>query len=291
MNGVSLPETVVAANAALTGQLQSSLGDLGPSLTELDLEGNSMITGSVPTEVGLLGGLEILNLKQNSLNGVLPTEVGALTSLEDLLLCCNSLDGSLPTEFGALTNLVDLDLSSNQLTGVPTEFRTINPSVGCGLQLNSGFSCANVGFGTLCCTSDNCGDTSTCSGSTCAYTDTTCAAGSTCPGGTLVSAECADRSAFDENPCACTALEELAALSSDLGGKAPWATLASASYCTVPEGDYSNFYYDYDYTDMDLQVKCTPVILSQSRVFLPQGGEWCFPFTAREWRTAGKARD
>ena len=157
--------------------------------------------------------------------------------MEDLLLCCNSLDGSLPTEFGALTNLVDLDLSSNQLTGVPTEFRTINPSVGCGLQLNSGFSCANVGFGTLCCTSDNCGDTPTCSGSTCAYTDTTCAAGSTCPGGTLVSAECADRSAFDENPCACTALEELAALSSDLGGKAPWATLASASYCTL-DGNY-----------------------------------------------------
>ena len=82
MNGVSLPETVVASYASLSGQLQSSLGDLGPSLTELDLEGNSMITGSVPTEAGLLGGLEILNLKLHSLNGVLPTEVGALTSLQ-----------------------------------------------------------------------------------------------------------------------------------------------------------------------------------------------------------------
>ena len=51
MNGVSLPETVVASYASLSGQLQSSLGDLGPSLTELDLEGNSMITGSVIVDV------------------------------------------------------------------------------------------------------------------------------------------------------------------------------------------------------------------------------------------------
>ena len=44
----------------------------------------------------------------------------------------------------------------------------------------------------------------------------------TCPGGTVVSAKCADRSAFGENPCACTALQELAALSSFLHNEAPW---------------------------------------------------------------------
>ena len=65
----------------------------------------------------------------------------------------------------------------------------------------------------------------------CAYTDTTCAAGSTCPGGTAVSAACADRSAFAENPCACTALQELAALSTNLQTAGPWDDLASAAYC------------------------------------------------------------
>ena len=126
--------------------------------------------------------------------------------------------------------------------------------------------------------------------STCSYANTTCAEGSICPGRTAVSAECADRSAFDENPCACTALQELAALSSDLRGKAPWSALAISSYCTVPEGDEGeeyNFYYDDDYTDMDLQVKCALV----DGVKLPKEGEWRFPFTATEWRTAGKARD
>ena len=44
----------------------------------------------------------------------------------------------------------------------------------------------------------------------------------TCPGGTVVSAKCADRSAFGENPYACTALQELAALSSFLHNEAPW---------------------------------------------------------------------
>ena len=54
----------------------------------------------------------------------------------------------------------------------------------------------------------------------------------TCPGGTVVSAKCADRSAFGENPYACTALQELAALSSFLHNEAPWNDhQANAAYC------------------------------------------------------------
>ena len=65
----------------------------------------------------------------------------------------------------------------------------------------------------------------------CTYADTTCNADAPCPGGTAVSAECADRSGFNENPCACTALEQLAALSSELQAEAPWNDLANAAYC------------------------------------------------------------
>ena len=74
---------------------------------------------------------------------------------------------------------------------------------------------------------------------TCTYADITCIAGDNCPEGTLVSAACADRSAFNENPCACTALQELAALSAaNLAGQAPWSNLATASYCTLDSGNY-----------------------------------------------------
>ena len=62
-----------------------------------------------------------------------------------------------------------------------------------------------------------------------------CSAGSVCPGGTPVSAECADRSAFAENPCACTALQQLAALSA-----ANLAWDATAAYCTLDDGQYFN---------------------------------------------------
>ena len=55
--------------------------------------------------------------------------------------------------------------------------------------------------------------------------------GGICPGGTVVSAKCADRSAFGENPYACTAPQELAALSSFLQNEAPWNGLANAAYC------------------------------------------------------------
>ena len=70
-------------------------------------------------------------------------------------------------ELAALTVLERLYLNDNQLTGVPTEFRTVNPSRSCSLYNNPGFSCANVGAGTECCTSiaggANCpGGTATC---------------------------------------------------------------------------------------------------------------------------------
>ena len=71
--------------------------------------------------------------------------------MKTLLLNENAIT-SLPSELGALTGLTYLDLDRNKLTGVPEEFRTVNPSSHCALSVNPGFSCANVGAGTTCCT-------------------------------------------------------------------------------------------------------------------------------------------
>ena len=56
-----------------------------------------------------------------------------------------------------------------------------------------------------------------------------------------------DRSAFSENPCACTALQQLAALSEELQDVAPWNDLANQPYCTGLDDDYSL---------VNLDVKC-----------------------------------
>ena len=237
--------------AGLAGALPPSLGDLGLSLTDLYLNYNAIT--SLPTEIGALTGLEVLKMTGNAITSV-PSELGALTNLKLLSLSNNKLTSlptelgdlaglkglflqnneltSLPAEIAALAGLTALYLNSNQLTGVPEEFQTFAPSSYCDLSDNDpDFSCANVGFGTRCCTSDNCGDTSTCHGSNCSYADTTCAAGTICPGGTAVTAECADRSAFAENPCACTALQQLAALSPSLQTVAPWDDLSNGPSC------------------------------------------------------------
>ena len=97
----------------------------------------------------------------DGLAGALPPSLGELGLLTLLRLRFNAIT-SLPTELGALTGLTSLDLGSNQLTGVPTEFRTVNPSIFCRFSGNPGFSCANVGAGTSCCTSTNCVDVETC---------------------------------------------------------------------------------------------------------------------------------
>ena len=242
--GVLLPGRVLGSYAGLAGALPPSLGDLGPSsLTELLLFRNALT--AVPTEIGVLTRLEGLLLYENAITS-LPTEIGTLRSLELLDLYDNGLS-SVPSEIAALDNLKQLQLGTNQLTGVPLEFRAVDPSIACDLSANPGFSCANVNAETFCCIEKNCPEgTSTCFGapappSTCTYADTKCAEGAVCPGGTLVSAECADRSAFTfgagqgENPCACSALQQLAAMSTTVSNLPPWSDLANTAYC-------NNFY-------------------------------------------------
>ena len=69
----------------------------------------------------------------------------------------------MPPELGALTGLEYLRLQDNQLTGLPAVFQTFAPSSACDLYNNDpSFSCASVGFGTSCCTVNNCGDVGTC---------------------------------------------------------------------------------------------------------------------------------
>ena len=69
----------------------------------------------------------------------------------------------------------------------------------------------------------------------CSYTDKTCAEGAVCPAGTAVSAECTDPSGKG-NPCACTALQELAALKASVASELPWSDLANNNYCITDFG-------------------------------------------------------
>jgi hypothetical protein len=94
-------------------------------LTRIQLSGGTLLTltGSLPSELGLLASLESFSVQRNSLTGSLPPEIGALTALDQLDLSENKFLGSLPSEIGGLTALTGLNLTTNEFTGsLPTTF-------------------------------------------------------------------------------------------------------------------------------------------------------------------------
>ncbi|XWS67913.1 hypothetical protein CRYUN_Cryun04dG0045600 [Craigia yunnanensis] len=106
----------------LTGQIPSTLGQL-LSLLVLDLSKN-LLTGSIPSSFGSLRDLTSLDISSNNLTGSIPPGIGALSNLRSLNFSNNSLTSSIPAQLGDLDSLVDLDLSSNGLSGsVPEDLR------------------------------------------------------------------------------------------------------------------------------------------------------------------------
>ena len=62
------------------------------------------------------------NLVQCDLTGSIPSEIGLLTNLVSLIVAYTGLTGSIPSELGKLSNIVTLALISNTLTGsIPSE--------------------------------------------------------------------------------------------------------------------------------------------------------------------------
>ena len=118
----------------LAGPIPSNLGKLS-SLSVLDLRGNRL-SGPIPPE---LGDLELthLDLSRNKLSGPLPPlPVAGWRRLTHMDLSGNELEGSVPERIGRSTDLTYLDLSGNRLTG------TIPPQIGnltnlTGLNLSS----------------------------------------------------------------------------------------------------------------------------------------------------------
>ena len=93
----------------------------GGHVTLINLWGNQLF-GPIPSEMGSLINLSILDLGINQLNGPIPTELGNLVNLEELYLSGNQLTGLIPTQLGNLTNLRYIDFCGNQLSGaIPTE--------------------------------------------------------------------------------------------------------------------------------------------------------------------------
>lgn len=108
--------------SSLSFSLPSEIG-LFTNLQRLWLWESSLMTGTIPTEIGTMDALASIALDACQLTGTLPSELGLLKQLSALYLNDNHLTASIPTELGGLSAMDwNFQLNSNDLTGsIPSE--------------------------------------------------------------------------------------------------------------------------------------------------------------------------
>ncbi|KAH0680994.1 hypothetical protein KY284_022079 [Solanum tuberosum] len=84
--------------------------------TVIDFSSNKF-GGQIPSIMGDLIAVHILNLSHNGLRGHIPPSLGDLSSVESLDLSGNQLSGEIPQQLVSLTSLSFLNLSHNHLQG------------------------------------------------------------------------------------------------------------------------------------------------------------------------------
>ncbi|KAJ9128762.1 hypothetical protein P3X46_034503 [Hevea brasiliensis] len=82
----------------------------------IDLSCNHL-TGRIPTEIGNLNEIHVLNLSHNSLTGEIPASFSNLHQIESLDLSYNNLKGSIPSQLTELNFLAVFNVSYNNLSG------------------------------------------------------------------------------------------------------------------------------------------------------------------------------
>uniref|UniRef100_A0A175YM57 non-specific serine/threonine protein kinase n=1 Tax=Daucus carota subsp. sativus TaxID=79200 RepID=A0A175YM57_DAUCS len=119
------------------GEIPSTIGLLS-SLTLLDLNDN-FISGKIPEAISHLQELQILGLARNRLSGIIPNSLGNLRKLNKIDLSGNEVVGQIPISFQNYKSLLSLDLSNNKLNGIiPKEVLSL-PSLSIILNLSKNF--------------------------------------------------------------------------------------------------------------------------------------------------------
>jgi hypothetical protein len=117
-------------NNGINGTLVSELGLLD-SLTYLKLSKNDLLSGAIPSEVGRLNGMVLLELEatnvgkeptNSAIQYAMPSEIGLLPGLESLGFPPFVLVAPLPTEFGNLRALTSLEILATAIPSAPYYF-------------------------------------------------------------------------------------------------------------------------------------------------------------------------
>lgn len=78
---------------------------------------NNLLSGALPSSIGLLQQLRNLDVSNNHLSRTIPLSMGLMRSLVTLCLSQNRLTGSIPSALSTAASLTWIDVSSNSLSG------------------------------------------------------------------------------------------------------------------------------------------------------------------------------
>ncbi|KAM3239333.1 hypothetical protein P3L10_014367 [Capsicum annuum] len=99
-----------------SSNIPSSIGNL-KDLVVLDLLSDNMV-GSLPPEIGNLKVATLIDLSMNQFSNGIPREIGGLRTLVHLSLRHNKLQGSIPDSVNNMVGLEFIDLSYNNISRI-----------------------------------------------------------------------------------------------------------------------------------------------------------------------------
>ncbi|KAI9170325.1 hypothetical protein LWI28_026207 [Acer negundo] len=110
---------------SIVGPLPTFIGNLS-LLGVIDLSLN-MINETIPESLGKPANLIVISLKNNAISGQIPLNIGhEITNMVFLELFGNLLNGSIPSSMTEMKELIFLDLSSNYLSGtIPSKWHSL----------------------------------------------------------------------------------------------------------------------------------------------------------------------
>ncbi len=120
----SMPlDTLWLVRNDFNGTFPENVHALRSTLTQLDVQGNPKLKGTVPTEIGLMTFSFNFQFSYTDMSGTLPSEMGLLSNLVYFYTrSVSSLTGFIPTEFGNLESIRRFDVRQTGVTGtLPTE--------------------------------------------------------------------------------------------------------------------------------------------------------------------------
>lgn len=118
-----------------TGSLSDKLGQL-TNLTDLYINGNKNLGGTIPATIGQLKNLVSINIAQTGIGGSIPEELVGCESLKNFMAYSNNLSGEIPDFWDKLPNLGVLQLYGNPgITGpIPATIGSLKKATGIQLK-------------------------------------------------------------------------------------------------------------------------------------------------------------